>query len=141
MSNAVLEHVDDMQRVVSELYRVTKPDGISYHLWHNYYSYSGGHMPERMCETAPWGHLRGIHQTHGLNRLRPDEIESLFSERFTVLGLSGVDRLHRKRGIDPGFRHEREDLLSQILAPELSDYDRELLLTRAYLLVGRRQQQ
>lgn len=138
LSNAVLEHVDDVDQVVSELFRVTKVGGLSYHLWHNYYSCSGSHLPEKLRRSAPWGHLRGVHQTRGLNRLRPDQVSRAFAPRFDVAELVAVDREHRKQGVDPGFQFEEEGLLTAPIRRELEAYDPELLLTRAYLLMAKK---
>ena len=138
MSNAVLEHVSDLPALVQELGRITRPGGISYHLWHNYYSYSGSHLPERLRLEAPWGHLRGIHRTRGLNRLAPEDVRGIFAQAFRVVALYGVDARHRKRGVHEGFEFEREDLLTPEIRQELKDLSRDLLLTRAYLIVARK---
>jgi SAM-dependent methyltransferase len=82
ISNSVLEHVMDLQAVVSEISRVTKTDGLSYHIWHNYYSYSGGHAPPSLCCKHPWGHLRGKYDMPFLNRARAETVESLFEQYF-----------------------------------------------------------
>ena len=138
LSNAVLEHVDGLEMLVRELHRVTKVDGVSYHLWHNYYSFSGGHAAQSLCATYPWGHLTGEYETRGLNKLMPSDVESCFSECFDVEAMYQVDERHRKKGVDEGFRYEREDLLSEEIEKKLYIYPRELLLTRAYLIIGRR---
>lgn len=138
LSNAVLEHVDDLERLVKELHRVTREEGVSYHLWHNYYSFSGGHAAESLCATYPWGHLRGQYETRGLNKLRPGDVENCFSEWFEVEAMYPVDEHHRKKGVDEGFRYEREDLLSGDIKDDLQAYPRDLLLTRAYLIICRR---
>ena len=138
VSNAVLEHVADLETLVAELARVTRRGGLSYHLWHNYYSYRGSHLPEALCRAAPWGHLRGIYQTSGLNSATPDQVRDAFAAAFEVVGFYAVDRQHRKKGVDAGFAYEAEDLLTLEIADELSRYPRELLLTRAYLVVARK---
>ncbi|MBW1600966.1 class I SAM-dependent methyltransferase [Streptomyces sp. JJ66] len=50
-SSNVLEHVADPQTFVSELVRVTRPGGLLYVSFTNWYSPWGGH------ETAPWHYL------------------------------------------------------------------------------------
>ena len=50
-SSNVLEHVDDPQTFLSEMVRVTRPDGLIYVSFTNWYSPWGGH------ETAPWHYL------------------------------------------------------------------------------------
>lgn len=52
-SSNVLEHVEDPQSFISELVRVTKPNGIIYISFTNWYSPWGGH------ETRPWHYLGG----------------------------------------------------------------------------------
>ena len=52
-SSNVLEHVDNPQSFISELVRVTKPNGIIYVSFTNWYSPWGGH------EMAPWHYFGG----------------------------------------------------------------------------------
>jgi SAM-dependent methyltransferase len=52
-SSNVLEHVGNHESFISELVRVTKPNGIVYLSFTNWYSPWGGH------ETAPWHYLGG----------------------------------------------------------------------------------
>ena len=138
LSNAVLEHVQDCDQVASELARITRPGGITHHLWHNYYSFSGGNMPESVCRQHPWGHLRDKYSKRGLNKLRPEQVRAFFGQHLRVLDVHGVDARHNKQGIDPEFEYEHPELLSAELAHELRDYPRDLLFTRAYLIIGRK---
>ncbi len=138
LSNAVLEHVMDMERLVQELHRITRPGGLSYHLWHNYYSLSGGHVHPDLYTRLPWGHLRGLYETRGVNRLRPEAIVKAFSLQFHVEALYHVDAQHRKLEEDPDFRPEGADLLTETIRQELSEYPEDLLLTRAFLIVARK---
>ncbi len=138
MSNAVLEHVTNMGRLVEEIVRVTRPNGISYHLWHNYYSLSGGHVATEVYTRYPWGHLRGLYETRGVNRLRPEDIVDAFARHFDVIAVHPVDAKHAKKGIDADFAYEGEDLLTPQLREELAVYPEDLLLTRAYLIVARK---
>ena len=50
-SSNVLEHVADPQTFLSEMIRVTRPGGLVYVAFTNWYSPWGGH------ETAPWHYL------------------------------------------------------------------------------------
>src|SRR3984957_10265689 len=52
-SSNVLEHVADPQAFITEMLRVTKPNGIVYVSFTNWYSPWGGH------EMAPWHYLGG----------------------------------------------------------------------------------
>lgn len=140
MSNAVLEHVADMPRLVEELHRLTRAGGISYHLWHNYYSLSGGHVPPSLYTRYPWGHLRGLYETRGVNRLRPEQIIDAFSARFRLLALYHVDAKHAKQEQDADFTYEGEHLLTPEIRRELADYPEDLLLTRAFLIVARKEE-
>lgn len=145
-SNAVLEHVSDLEKVSKELSRVTKAGGVNYHLWHNYYALSGGHVRDRISSSHPWGHLLGDEETRRylelsgtyLNGMRPEEITKILSESFAPIATFQVDSEHRKKGTDPGFRYEGEDILTPEMESRLRGYPREVLLTRAYLFIGRR---
>lgn len=139
VSNAVIEHITDLDNFCKELYRVTKKNGIAYHLWHNYYSISGAHVPERLYSKYPWGHLRGIYkpQNH-LNKLTPQQIKTVFSKYFDIISFYQLDKNNFKKGIDNEFIYEYEKLLSKNIVDELKTYQKETLLTRAYLIIGRR---
>ncbi len=138
MSNAVVEHVNDLDNFYKELHRVTKKDGISYHLWHNYYSLSGPHVSERTYLKYPWGHLRGIYKTKNLNKLTPQNIKTVFSKYFNIISFYQIDKNNNKKGIDNEFMYEGEKLLSKNLIDELKTYPKEMLLTRAYLIIGKK---
>ncbi len=145
-SNAVLEHVSDLAALAREMHRVTKDGGVSYHLWHNYYSLSGGHVSDRLAFERPWGHLTGDPEvTHHLrlsgtylNKMLPSDIAKDLSSNLHSVSVFQVDKDHRKKGIDSSFSYEGERLLGPDLENRLSPVSREVLLTRAYLLVGRR---
>jgi len=139
ISNAVLEHVSDLDQMVAEAHRVTKAAGVSYHHWHNYYSLTGGHLPVSSARAEPWGHVRGLHEVQSdLNRLKPEEIERSFARLFDVAGVYPADWKHRRKGIDPDFAYEGRELLTERFRRELSPYPDELLLTSAYLIIGRK---
>jgi len=145
-SNAVLEHVADLTTLAREMRRVTKEGGVSYHLWHNYYSFSGGHVSDRLALERPWGHLfgdpevafhLGLSGTY-LNKMLPSDVVKELSNNFHSVSVFQVDKDHRKKGVDRAFSYEGERLLSPDLENRLSPSPREVLLTRSYLLVGRR---
>lgn len=145
-SNAVLEHVSDLATLAREMRRVTKEGGIGYHLWHNYYSLSGGHVSDRLALERPWGHLvgdpdvalhLGLSGTY-LNKMQPSDIVRDLSDNFHSVSIFQVDKAHRKKGVDGDFSHEGERLLAPGLENRLAPISREVLLTRAYLFVGRR---
>lgn len=138
MSNAVLQHVANLATFFSECARVTKPGGLSYHVLHNYCSFSGSLFSEWYCERYPWGHLRGVYQTNPehLNRMRIGAVRELFCRWFEVTDVIPLSKDRAKKGIDPTFSYEREDLLTDEICAELAAYSREELLTRSYLLIG-----
>lgn len=138
MSNAVIEHVNDIDMFFKELCRVTKKHGISYHLLHNFYSLSGSHVSERIYLKYPWGHLRGIYKTNNLNKLTPKKIKTVFSKYFNIISFYQVDKNHYKKGINNEFIYEGENLLSENLIEELRNYPKEMLLTRSYLIIGKK---
>ncbi len=137
ISNAVLEHVENLDQLFAEVHRVTKPSGISYHVWHNFYSLSGGHAPEPMQRRHPWGHLRGKYDIRFLNKAKPASILSTFGKYFEHIDLYSLDKGHRKKGSE-NYEPEGEALLTGELREELVEhYPVDLLLTRAFLVVGR----
>jgi len=140
ISNAVLEHVVDLELFFSEVNRVTKSLGVSYHLYHNYYSFSGCHLQQSLCEKHPWGHLRGKYQTNPnhLNQIRIESVSKIISSCFELINIFQVSKDHSKKGVDEGFRYEREDLLTPWIRNELKEFSREELLTRSYLIVGKK---
>lgn len=140
LSNAVLEHVGDVESLFREVSRVTRAQGVSYHVWHNYYSFSGCHAPESLRLKHPWGHLRGKFETPGLNKITPNEVEDHFVRYFGSTALHQVDKSLRKRRRNSDFQYERSDLLSESIRRELESFPIELLLTRGYLITGRKAQ-
>lgn len=138
MSNAVIQYINDIDNFYKELYRVTKKDGISYHLWHNYYSLSGSHVPEQIYSKHPWGHLRRIYKTKNLNKITPQQIKTIFSKYFNIISFYQIDKNHNKKGINNEFMYEGENLLSENLIDELKTYPKEMLLTRSYLIIGKK---
>jgi SAM-dependent methyltransferase len=141
VSNSVLQEVEDLKTVFLEVHRVTRKRGVSYHLWHNYYGFSGSYMPEALCAKHPWGHLRGkyVPKTR-FNKATPTQISDIFSTYFDDVSLYSVDRDHRKKGRDRTFELEGEELLSEEIRWELRDLPVDLLLTRSYLIVDRKKQ-
>jgi SAM-dependent methyltransferase len=138
ISNAVLEHVMDLNTFFKEVQRVTMKSGLSYHHYHNYYSFSGGHLPEKLCLENPWGHLRGIYTTSDshLNKVTIGEVQSAFGEYFEESKTFPMDKKYNKKTVDEYFSYEKEELLTEPLKKELKDYPLDELLTRAFLIYG-----
>jgi SAM-dependent methyltransferase len=145
-SNAVLEHVADLDALSKDMRRVTKGGGVGYHLWHNYYSLSGGHVKDSLAVAQPWGHLLRDKAVDAhlrmsgtyTNKLLPLDIQGILSRDFRIMSFFQIDRAHNKKGLDEGFRYEGSELLTSGIRKQLSAYDDETLLTRAYLFVGRK---
>lgn len=140
-SNAVLEHVIDMPRFASEVARLLASGGFFYAIIHNYYSLSGGHnlawaFPDDSppSDVPPWDHLRQnrFPVDTCLNRLKPEQFRDAFAQHLQVLRFEGVGIDH-----DPEAP-EGERFLTPEVAAELSEYPRELLLTRAWCLICRK---
>jgi SAM-dependent methyltransferase len=137
VSTAVLEHVVDMETFVEELHRVTRPGGIGYHVYHNFYSLSGAHNPKSIYERSPWGHLLGeveVDPMH-LNRVRIDDVKDEFGTLFTMTESHRLDHAHHKWTAGGTFDEEGMEFLTAELSSKLATYPREELLTRAYLIV------
>lgn len=147
-SNAVLEHVADLRTLSREMHRVTKKNGVCYHLWHNYYSLSGAHVPDTITATCPWGHLLGDTRVDNwlefsntyLNKKQPDEIISVLSRNYGSISVHQLDQYHNVKGIDHDFDYEGLHILSSDLQEKMKNYPREYLLTRAYSFLGRKRE-
>lgn len=140
-SNAVAEHIADLPGFLGEVARVLRPGGLFHCLIHNYYSLSGGHnldwaYPDESppAHVPPWDHLRGNRRPAHLylNMLRPEEYREAFAAVFDVLMFEPRDAQH-----DPGGEEGRRFLTPEV-REELRDYPEELLLTRAFAVVGRK---
>lgn len=134
VSHEVFEHLPDVQAVLSEMYRVMKPQAIAYIYIHNYTSLSGGHHirwkypdAEPPVDVPPWDHLRearfpGIPSY--INRLRLHEYRQMFDERFELLGWQLTKR-------------EGERFLTPEIRAELTDYSEDELLTKGVIIIAR----
>ena len=140
-SNAVLEHVEDVKKYFAEVSRLLKKGGLGYGLIHNYYSISGGHNlecaypdtnPSKRVE--PWDHLRSNnYPTHiYLNKLKPEDYKAAAAASLEILLFEGRDIDHNQGGF------EGEKLLTPEVQAELSQYPKELLLTRSYCIICRK---
>ena len=93
-SNAVFEHIENVEGALREVNRVLRPGGIAYILVHLYPSVSGGHnieweLPdtERERVAPPWDHLReNRFPAHVyLNKKRLAEYKMLFEGLLDVV--------------------------------------------------------
>ena len=144
-SNAVLEHVGDVKQYFMEVKRLLKQNGLFYGRIHNYYSISGGHFLEWSApdvnpslKVPPWDHLRkNLFPTHiYLNKLQPaDYKQGAEDAGLEVLLFDGRDVNH-----DPNGK-EGEKFLTTEVQEELSQYPKDLLLTRAYCIICRKKKE
>jgi SAM-dependent methyltransferase len=137
-SNAVLEHVKDIDEVAAECARLLDSGGYLYSIIHNFYSLSGGHNPawafpdkERPSNVPPWDHLRENRFPAWifLNQYKPEQFKNAFSRHLQIIRFEGVGIDH-----EPG-ELEGADLLTPEIAEELKTYPRELLLTRSWCII------
>lgn len=137
-SNAVLEHVKDVENFAIECNRLLSNDGYLYIIVHNYYSLSGGHnLNWAFPDTDPpknipaWDHLReNRYPTHVyLNKKTPGEYQEIFSKHLNIISFQSVGKDH-----EPGQK-EGEKFLTPEIKNELKSFSDDLLLTRAYLLI------
>lgn len=138
LSNTVLQHVLNLEVFFRELWRITKPGGISYHLYHNYYSFSGALLLQYLCVEHPWGHLRGIYETDPtlLNKVTLEQVKKHFSSVFEIRDVFQVGKDHSKKGVHKTYKYEGQEWLTEDIRNELAQFSDEQLLTRSYLIVG-----
>ena len=137
-SNAVLEHVNNVDLFAKEVYRLLKNGGVFYGIIHNYYSISGGHNLEwafpdtkPSAKIPPWDHLLdNKHLTFVyLNKLKPEEYKRIFSKYFNVLFFMGCGLNHIED------EYEGLSFYNKGLDKRLKEYPKELLTTRAYKII------
>lgn len=137
-SNAVLEHVEDIDQVAAESARLLSPGGYFHSIIHNFYSLSGGHNPawafpdENPSSHVPaWDHLRENRFPAWLylNRYKPEQFRDAFSKHLEVIRFEGVGIDH-----DAG-KLEGERYLTPEIRAELAAYPRDLLLTRSWCII------
>jgi SAM-dependent methyltransferase len=139
VSNAVLQELPDpLERFAAEMARVLAPGGRIDLEWHNFYSLRGDYQGGAESQRRPWSHLLEGSYHPDLNRKSPEQVRAAFAPYFEELQLLGHDRHHRIAGQDPDFEPEGADLLTPELRERLSNYPEEWLLTRGYILQGRR---
>ncbi len=135
VSNAVFEHVADVPKAVCEMYRILKPNGITYNDMHLFCSLSGGHSfdwsyPDKNLPriVPPWDHLReNLFPAHVyLNKLRERDYLLAFKQNFEILEW-GATKLEGKRFLTPEIERE------------LSDYSREELLKRGIIIIAKKE--
>lgn len=133
ISNAVFEHINDVEAAVRELVRIGKPGAVLYNVIHMYTSLSGGHNlqwanPEKHIpeNVPPWDHLReNKFPTHiYLNKLRERDYKEYFTKYTEIL--------EWQDGITEG-----KELLTADIRHELAEYSEEELLKRDITVISK----
>lgn len=134
-SIAAFEHFSQVPSVAAEVHRVTRVGGIVWVYIHPFSSPSGGHNVKLMeiplkstpQGIEPWDHLRKrLVPFHvPLNEWRIDQYLEEFSRAFEIINHYCAIR-------------EGEHLLTSELEIELSDYTRDELTCRGYIIVARK---
>lgn len=131
-SNAVFEHIQDVDGTVSEMARVLKPNGIAHISIDLYPSLSGGHnlawaFPDKYgSNTVPaWDHLREkLFPAHVyLNKIREEDYYNIFAKHFEIL---------EKDSIYEGKKYLTPELQKELGA---KGYARDELLKKTVRLV------
>jgi SAM-dependent methyltransferase len=134
-SNAVFEHIDDVEAATREMARVLVPGGIARIAIHLFPSLSGGHHPEWVfpderpsTRVPPWDHLRqGRHAGHVyLNELREADFLAIFRKHLTILNVTSI--------------YEGRDQITESIIRELGTYSEEDLLKRSVTVVLRKEE-
>lgn len=129
-SNAVFEHINDIDKACSEIARVLNNGGIANISVHLFPSLSGGHNLEWAYpnekpskSVPPWDHLKQtLFPAHVyLNRLREKDYLLVFNKYFSI--------------IDMESRYEGEQFLTKEILNELSHFSRDELLKRSIRVV------
>ncbi len=134
-SVAAFEHFLNVPTMVAELHRVLRPGGLVWVVIHLFTSPSGGHnlslteIPFRTIPAGvdPWDHLRKrrlpFHTP--LNEWRRDQYLETFAGYFEIVKHYCGTR-------------EGEELLTPALEAELSNYSRDELTCRSYIILARK---
>jgi len=120
VSNAVFEHIGDVDTACRELKRITKKGGYLFIGIHLFTSLSGGHDNEWLNPATvikftvpPWAHLRDrrYQVDPSLNRLRFRDYRKIFKDHFDIVdlvwGMSQVEA--SRRFLTPQIRKELGD--------------------------------
>lgn len=134
VSYEVFEHIPDVVSAIERLYKLMKHDGITYLCIHNYASISGGHHiawkypdTEPSMVVPPWDHLRqNIYPSipSWINRMREVDYHKTFIEKFQI-----IEWLHPLQ--------EGKNLLTKEIEEELSNYSKEELLNKWFIIVAK----
>ncbi len=120
VSVATFEHIADVPRAVSELFRIMKRGAIAYIDINLFTSPSGGHHFNwrNTAKVPPWDHLRQrrLPFTVYLNEIREHEYLEIFGRELKILEVTDIEK------------GQGRELLTPEIRAELSDYSEEELL-------------
>jgi SAM-dependent methyltransferase len=139
ISNSVLQELPlPLECFAEDMARVLRPGGYIDLEWHNFYSLSGNYGDQSLRRADPWGHLLGRPVDPLLNRVKPGQVIEAFDSWFCDLRVLAHDANYRVEGEDEAYEAEEADLLTPELATRLAGLPRALLVTRGFVLVGRK---
>jgi SAM-dependent methyltransferase len=134
-SVAAFEHFLDVPKVLKEIHRVVRPNGVVWALVHLFTCLSGGHNVSLaqvpLCNIPrgidPWDHLRKRRLSFHvpLNEWRRDQYLAEFQKQFEIIKQYCAMR-------------EGEHLLTPQIANELSEFSPDELTCGAYVIVARK---
>ncbi len=131
-SNAVFEHIEDVDKAWREVARVLKPGGVTRIGIHLFPSLSGGHHMAWMSGEAsegnpvpPWDHVReNRYPAHlYMNKLTKAEHLAIAKKHCDV--------------IDVEYIHQGQDLLTDEILSEIEGYTYEDLTTHVMIVIAR----
>ena len=128
-SNAVFEHISDLNRALKEIKRVLAIGGTTRHAIHLFLSPSGGHNPQWNEPTFEhWDHLleRKRYVPSDLNQFRISDYVSAFARYFGPLEV-------QKEG-----KGEGKEWLTPRLLEKLSAYETDELTTSGLVIVAKK---
>lgn len=129
-SRFLLEHIEDIATLASEIHRVLKPGGKTYHAFALYSTLDGAHTLD-WKRFEPWQHLTGrVDSNAYVNKYRLSFYKENFEKEF---GLGNVEV--RTRINEASRRY-----LTPELRARLESYSEEELLTSSPVIVATKQE-
>jgi SAM-dependent methyltransferase len=119
-----IEHINDVDKAFSEMYRILKPGGLMIHEYNPFFAINGGHS---LCTLDfLWGHvlLDEVDFSNYIKKYRPNEFETAFSfykEGLNRISLSNIYNILGK--YDFNYIH---------VLPEISKKQLKLINDRMY---------
>ncbi len=135
LSVSVLEHIPDAENVFKEMVRLTKPNGVFFHVVHVYSSDSGAHAPSTFVADHPgfpyWAHLR---QTTNEKPLGNCYVNELSISTWLDIANQYLPGCKVDRNFEARESPLRGELVKLRLAGELPNYSDDDLLTNCLVI-------